>query len=131
MNTFWDSIVKFFNNLGHTCISYIIEALPEAKQLALEAISDIIDEVVAYIEAKYAPDLASLKISNPLNLEKKLELDDKRRREAFLLIVDKIAAKGLTANRSLIYTQIELSVQMLKTKQDGNHGNFPWGNSNA
>ncbi len=137
MDKFWDSIKAFFAGLGHNFMGYIIDALPSVKQLALQAIAILIDEAIAWVEGKFAVHANELKSQAPSVLQQgaKRALDNDRRNAALDYIKAKMAEnpdaypKELTD--SLINTGIELGVQKMKTQSEGNHGNFPGGNSNG
>lgn len=128
---FWDSIKSFFANLGHTIMAEIIDALPEAEQLIMQAIQALVDAAIAYVEAKYA-DQTSLQIANPLDGEEKLEFDNLRHNEAFNYVKSQMTTNGSdypVVPDSLLHCQIEISYQKALRAKEGNGGNFPGGNS--
>lgn len=130
---FWKSVVSFFTNLGHTVLADIITALPEAKQIALQAITALIDAAIAYVEAKYGAQ-ESLQADAPLSPADKLALDNQKRSDAIQYIKDEMAknpSEYPVISDSLLNCGIELRYQLKVTIAEGNGGNFPGGNSNA
>lgn len=128
---FWDSIKVFFANLGHTVLADIITALPEVKQVALQALSVLIDAAIAYVEAKYGTQ--SVKEGDVgLSPEDKLAQDNQKRADAINYIKGEMA-KNPTAypaiSDSLLNFGIEARYQLKVTQAEGNGGNFPNGNS--
>lgn len=128
--TVWQSIIAFFTNLGHTVLADLMTALPEAKVVLLDAFSALIDAAIAYVEAKYGTS-DSLKALSP---EAKLLNDNQKRTDAINYIKAE-AAKDTTKypsiSDSLLNFGIEARYQLKVTLAEGNHGNFPGGNSNA
>jgi hypothetical protein len=134
MNAFWSSIVTFFKNLGHTIMADIITALPEAQQVLLAAISALIQAGIAYVEAKYGVQSTALKAGEPLSAAQKMDYDNLRHIDAFNYVrteISKDPANYPIVPDSLLHTGIEIYCQLSKRNAEGNHGNFPGGNSNG
>lgn len=128
MDAFWQSIVTFFQNLGKTVLSDIIAALPEAEQLLLQAFTALINAAIAYVVAKYGGNAQGPKAMSPAE---KLALDNQKHNDAFNYVRDE-AAKDSTLPAipdSLLHAGIELYYQKYLRSKEGNHGNFPGGNS--
>ncbi len=127
----WNAIKSFLSNLGHTFLSEIMAALPEAKQILLASITALVDAAIAYIENKYAPHMAEAKEGGVIMTpEEKMKFDSTRREEALAYVkaeMAKIPEQYANITDSLVYLHIEVSVQKAKTLAAGNHGNFPGG----
>lgn len=124
---FWDSIKQFFSNLGHTVLAEIITALPAAQQILLQAITALVDAAIAYVEAKYATQVTSLKEMKveEVTPEMKLALDNQRHNDAFNYIKEEMAKEGSSypsVPDSLLHCWIEVAVQKAKRVSEGNHG---------
>lgn len=136
MDAFLKSIKAFFASLGHNLLADIITALPELQQVALQAISALIQAAILYVEAKYGtqPASAVLKADAPLTAEAKMALDNQRSNDALAHVKAAMAANPSAypvVPDSLIRCGIEIYVQKAKRDAEGNHGNFVGGNSNA
>ena len=134
MNQFWQSIVTFFKNLGHSIMADIITALPEVQQALLAAISALIQAAIAYVEAKYGMKSAALKAGEPMTAAQKMDYDNLRHIDAFNYVraeIDKNPTAYPVVPDSLLHIGVEIYVQLAKRNAEGNHGNFPGGNSNG
>lgn len=126
MNNIWDSIKNFLKNLGHTILSDIMTALPEAEQILMASIQTLVEAAIAYVEQKYATQM-SLNVGVVMTAVDKLALDNQRHNDAFNYVKEEMT-KNPTAyssdlRDSLIHCYIELEVQKAKRLAEGNHGN--------
>lgn len=133
MDAFWQSIVTFFQNLGKTVLADIITALPEAQQLILQAFTALLNAAIAYVVAKYGEQTTqeSLKSLSPSD---KLALDNQRHDDAFNYVkqeIEKNPSSYPLISDSLLHVGIEIYYQKYLRSIEGNHGNFPGGDSNA
>lgn len=120
---FWDAVGSFFNDIGSVFLAGIKAAIPIAEQAAINFIAALVDQVITDIETGVIP--------LPFTAsEDKLALGNTKRNIAFNEIKKKLETvvipEGMVIKDSIIYWQIETSVQWYKS---GNHGNFPGGNS--
>src|SRR5258708_2605215 len=118
MNNFWNSIKVFFSNLGHTVLADIISALPEVKQIALQALVALIDAAIAYVEAKYGTQSSLQQTQEIISFEAKIALDNQKRKDAIDYIKSEIAkdsSKYPAISDSLLNFGIEARYQLKLT----------------